>query len=136
MNAERIFELVWTALNSPAVIAGLAAVVLWAINRLYAKRPAWQAYEGSIIAAVKWAEKQIPDDTPNKAAAKLNAAMQYVLRVFEEVNHRRATDAETSELREGVQILHAELEAAGGLTASDLSPQAPGTPCGASGNTA
>lgn len=115
MNAERIFELVWTALNSPAVIAGLAAVVLWAINRLYAKRPAWQAYEGSIIAAVKWAEKQILDDTPNKAAAKLNAAMQYVLRVFEEVNHRRATDAETAELREGVQILHAELEAAGNL---------------------
>jgi hypothetical protein len=115
MNAEKIMELLWTGLNSPAAIAGLAALVLWALNKLYARRPAWQAFEGSIIAAVKRAEKEIPDDTPNKAMAKLNSAMQYVVRVFEEVNRRRPTDAEQAELREGIQIVHADLEAAGNL---------------------
>jgi hypothetical protein len=125
MNAERIFELVWTVLNSPAVIAALAALVLWALNKLYAKRPAWQAYEGSIIAAVKCAEKEIPDDTPNKAMARLNAAMQYVLRVYEEVNHRRPNEAETADLREGVQIMHAELETTGTLAKAPHGQEAP-----------
>lgn len=125
MNAERIFELVWTVLNSPAVIAALAALVLWALNKLYAKRPAWQAYEGSIIAAVKWAEKEIPDDTPNKAMARLNAAMQYVVRVYEEVNHRRPNETETADLREGVQIVHAELETTGTLAKAPQGQEAP-----------
>ena len=72
MNWNGIINVVWSILNSPAGITALAALLLWGLNKLYASKPAWKAYEGSIISAVKWAEKEIPDDTPNKALNRLN----------------------------------------------------------------
>jgi hypothetical protein len=115
MNSDGILQVVWNILNSPAIIALLAGGLLWLLNRLYAAKPTWQAFEGSIIAAVKWAEKEIPDDTPNKAFNRLNAALNYVLRVYEESAGRRATAQVKADLKEGIQIVHAELEASGNL---------------------
>jgi len=115
MNWDTILTNVWGAVNSPFGIGILAAVVLWVLNRLYAKKPQWKKYEGTIIAAVKLAEKQIPDDTPNKAAAKLDAALRYVLNVHREVENRRATAQEVAAIREGIQIVHANLETGGAL---------------------
>jgi len=115
MNWEWIMTTVWSALNSPAAIAAIAGLMLWLLNRLYAARPTWQAFEGSIIAAVKWAEKEIPDDTPNKALNRLNAALNYVVKVYEEARGKSADAKTKAELREGIQIVHAELEAAGNL---------------------
>ena len=115
MDVTAILEIVWKVLNSPAVIALLAGGLLWLLNKLYAAKPAWQAFEGTIIAAVKWAEKEIPDDTPNKALNRLNAALNYVVKVYEEARGK-PVDAQTkAELREGIQIVHAELEASGNL---------------------
>ncbi len=115
MNWDTILTSVWDAANSPFGIGLLAAAVLWIVNRVYAKKPQWQKYEGSIIAAVKLAEKQIPDDTPNKSAAKLDAALRYVLDVHREVENRRATAEEVAAIREGIQIVHSDLESGGGL---------------------
>jgi len=117
MNWTAFLQVAWDVVNSPAVIALMAGGLLWLLNRLYVAKPAWQAFEGTIIAAVKWAEKEIPDDTPNKAFNRLNAALNYVLKVYEEARGKPA-DAETkNELREGIQIIHAELEASGNLDA-------------------
>jgi hypothetical protein len=88
--------------------------VLWLLNRLYAAKPTWQPFEGTIIAAVKWAEKEIPDDTPNKSLVRLNAALNYVVKVYEQARGT-ATEQVKAQLREGIQIVHAELEAAGNL---------------------
>ena len=115
MDWNGIWQVTWDVLNSPAVIAIIAAGLLWLLNKLYAAKPAWQALEGTIIAAVKWAEKEIPDDTPNKALVRLNAALNYVVKVYEEARGK-SVDAEIkAELREGIQIVHAELEASGNL---------------------
>ena len=115
MDVTAILEIVWKVLNSPAVIAVLVGGLLWLLNKLYAAKPAWQALEGTIIAAVKWAEKEIPDDTPNKALSRLNAALNYVVKVYEEARGK-PVDAQTkAELCEGIQIVHAELEASGNL---------------------
>ncbi|HUU30837.1 MAG TPA: hypothetical protein VMY69_01900 [Phycisphaerae bacterium] len=115
MDWQTILAGAWAALNSPAGVALVAGLVLWLLNRLYAKRPAWEQYEGAIIAAVKFAEKQIPDDVPNKGLARLDAALKYVAGVFEDVNGRRPNAREEAALREGVQITHASLEAADAL---------------------
>src|SRR5690554_5859 len=106
-------ETLWNILNQPVVITVIAGLVLWALNKVYAKKPAWQAFEGTIIAAVKWAEKEIPDDTPNKALNRLNAALSYVVKVYEEARGKYANAKVKAELREGIQIVHAELEASG-----------------------
>ena len=116
MNWTAFLQVAWDVVNSPAVIALMAGGLLWLLNRLYAAKPAWQAFEGTIIAAVKWAEKEIPDDASNKAARRLDAALGYVIRVYEEA--RGTVDARTrQEMREGIQIVHAELEASGTLAA-------------------
>ena len=115
MDWNGIWQVTWDVLNSPAVIAIFAAGLLWLLNKLYAAKPAWQAFEGTIIAAVKWAEKEIPDDTPNKALNRLNAALNYVVKVYEEAQGKPVDAKVKAELREGIQIVHAELEASGNL---------------------
>jgi hypothetical protein len=115
MDTHEILRAIWTAMNSPAGVTVMAAVFLWLLNRLYAAKPAWQAFEGTIIAAVKWAEKEIPDDNPNKGFARLDAALNYVLKVYEEARGKPADTKTKAELREGIQIVHAELEATGNL---------------------
>jgi len=115
MNWEWILTTVWNALNSPAAIVAIAGLVLWLLNRLYAAKPGWAKYEGAIISGVKFAEKEIADETPSKGLARLDAALRYVLKVYAEVNNRQATPKVTAELTEGIQIKHAELEAAGAL---------------------
>jgi len=115
MNWEWILNSIWNALNSPVGIASVAGLVLWLLNRLYAARPGWAKYEGAIISAIKFAEKQIPDETPNKGLARLDAALRYVLKVYAEVNNRQAGSKVIAELKEGIRIKHAELEAAGAL---------------------
>ena len=117
MNWTAFLQVAWDVVNSPAVIALMAGGLLWLLNRLYAAKPAWQAFEGTIIAAVKWAEKEIPDDTPNKAMGRLDAALNYVLKVYEEARGNPADAQTKQELREGIQIVHAELEASGNLNA-------------------
>ena len=102
MNYENILQL----LNSPLVISGIAAVVLWGLTKLYTKKPLWEAYEGTIISAVKWAEKFIDDDTENAGLKKLDCALKYVIRVYEEYTKKRASAKVVQELKEGVQIVH------------------------------
>ena len=119
MDVTAILETVWSVMNSPAIIALLAGGLLWLLNKFYAAKPAWQPMEGTIIAAVKWAEKEIPDDTPNKALVRLNAALGYVVKVYEQARGP-ATEQVKAELREGIQIVHAELEAAGNLDKAPL----------------
>ena len=52
MNWTALLQVAWDVINSPAVIALMAGGLLWLLNRLYAAKPAWQAFEGTIIAAV------------------------------------------------------------------------------------
>ena len=115
MNMASILEVVWNALNSPAGITAVAGLILWALNRLYAKKPAWKAYEGTIISGIKLAEKNIPDDTENKALLRLDHALRYVLKAYEEAAGKRASEKVAAELKEGIQVKHAELESSGAL---------------------
>jgi len=117
MNTETILGLVWTALNSPAGITVVAGIFLWLLNRLYAAKPGWFKYEGAIITGIKFAEKEIPDGTPNKGLSRLDAALRYVLKIHEEASGKRATPKLAAEIKEGIQITHDKLEAAGTLKA-------------------
>lgn len=115
MDWTKIIQAAWEIINSPAIIALVAGGMLWALNKLYAAKPTWKAFEGTIIAAVKWAEKQIPGDVSNKALRKLDAALQYVVRIYEQATGKAADHAVRQDLTQGIQIIHAELEAAGNL---------------------
>jgi hypothetical protein len=114
MNFESIMDI----LNKPIVIATLGAFLVYGLNRLYASKPKWAKYEGTIISAVKSAEKAIPDDTDNKGLARLNNAMQYVIKIYEAKHGKAPTAAMRSDLQEGIQIVHEKLDSAGTLKKS------------------
>jgi len=115
MEVKDVLGLVWKALNSPAGITFMAGALLWALNKLYAKKPGWQKFEGAIISAVKFAEKEIPDDTPNKGMARLDAALKYVLAVYEKVEGKKASKTVEDEITDGISIVHNRLESEGTL---------------------
>jgi len=115
MNFPEILAMVWDAMNAPAAIAFVAGVFLWLLNRLYTAKPEWQKYEGAIITAIKFAEKNIPDDSPNAGLSRLDDALKYVVKVYEEANGKKATPDVVASLVEGIQLTHNKLEAMGTL---------------------
>lgn len=115
MDTGNIFTSIWGLLNTPAVIALIAGGVLWALNKLYAGKPAWAEFEGAIISAVKYAEKMIPDNVANKHLAKLNVALQYVEKVYGVAKKKGPSKKMKESLKEGIQIVHERLEEKGGL---------------------
>jgi len=116
MNWEGILTGIWTVLNSAPGIMLAAGLLGWLLTRLYAIRPAWEAYEGTIISAIKYAEKAIPDDADNKALARLDAALRYVVKVYTETHRGKQPSASvTNDLREGIQVVHDRLESRGTL---------------------
>ncbi len=96
--------------NSPAVSVAIASLVVYLLNRLYAKKPAWKKYEGTVISAIRYAEKAIPDGSANKSAARLDAALKYALNVIEIREKRIVTDSERAEIIEGIQVTHNAME--------------------------
>ena len=112
-----IWDVVWPAawafVNSPVGVSMVASVALWLINKVYAAKPEWQAYEGALIQAVRWAEKEIPDGTENKHLARADAALKYALTAYERVNGRRADARMREQLAQGLEVVHTDLEAAG-----------------------
>jgi hypothetical protein len=116
MNWDAILTGLWQVVNSVPAIMTMAALLGWLLTKLYAIRPAWEAYEGTIISAIKHAEKAVPDDSPNKAVARLDEALRYVLKVYAETNRGQPpSDVVVRDLREGIQVTHDRLESRGTL---------------------
>ncbi len=112
---DAVLNAIWTFLNSPLGITAVAAVVLYLLKRARERYPAWMDWEGSIIEAVKLAEKNIPDDADNKSLRRFNDALVYVLKVYQEANGKMPSEQERREIEEGIRLKHAELEATGAL---------------------
>jgi type II secretory pathway component PulL len=107
-----MLEIIWTVLNSPAAITAIAGVLIFALNKVYAKKPIWRQYEGLFTQAVKMAEKAVPDDSKNKSVRRLDAALKYVNKVLAEYKIK-TSDADVIN---GIEIIHAEQEQSGKLT--------------------
>ena len=117
---ESIGNAISTFLNSGVGFAVIwmiaAAVVFLLINKASPFHEAWKKYEGTIITAIKVAEKAVDDDTPNAGLRRLDEAMKFVLaRYAEQHNGSEPSAALQRELKEGIQIKHADLERFGKL---------------------
>ena len=105
----------WALMNSPVGVSVVASVALWLVNKVYAAKPEWQAYEGALIQAVRWAEKEIPDEAENKYLKRADAALKYALNAYERMNGHRANARMKEQLAQGLEVVHTDLEAAGVL---------------------
>ncbi len=103
---EKIFAIVWAFLNSPIGLTLAGSIVAWGLTRFIFKKPLWNKYWGTIISAIRYAEKEIPDNSEDKSIKKLDAALKYVLKVTD----FKPTKKMKAALREGIQIVHSEEE--------------------------
>lgn len=75
----------------------------------------WLRYEGWVVTAVKAAEKAIPDDVANKGLQRLNFALVTFLKKYKEATGKTPDDEALAEIEGLIGVVHAELEAGGGL---------------------
>jgi len=106
-----ILDTIWSILNSPLIVTTITSMVVYLLGKLYTKKPLWKQYEGTIIAAVRFAEKQIDDKTENKSTARLDAALKYVLEIIERDQNKISTTKQRMEIKEAIQIVHNDIEA-------------------------
>ena len=111
-----ILDTIWTLLNTPAVIAAAALLVIWLLNRVYAAKPLWKRFEGTIITAIEWAEHQIPNTVEDKGLKRLDKALQFVLDVCKKAGLDVSDREVIADIKEGVQIKYADVKAAGNLS--------------------
>ena len=106
---EAIMNLVWAFLNSPIgitlVVSAVGAIVAWLVRKL----PIVKKYKGVIYTAVKYGERQIPDDTENAGAKRLDEALKYALKLFAEMDVK-VKDKKKPEIIDGLMEAHEQLE--------------------------
>jgi hypothetical protein len=106
----KLLPLVWEFVNSPTGITLLAGLLLWVLNRIYTKKPAWKTFEGLIVAGCKHAEKAIPDGTENKGMRRFDEALKFILKIHEKAQGKRASASLTESIKEGISLVHNKLE--------------------------
>lgn len=124
MDGNGILRGVWTFLNSGVgfflLWAAAVGLFVWLASRWNPFQEKWKEWEGSIITAIKLAEKEIPDDVPNAGLQKLDAALRFVLNAYAEANGGKEPPAKlVAQLKQGIQIKHCDLARFGGLRKSE-----------------
>lgn len=122
MNIAELFDALNSLFNSAfgfaVVWAAFVSLFFWLSSKFNPFQEKWREWEGSIITAIKLAEKEIPDDVPNAGLARLDAALRFVLKAYADANNGKQPSAKLIEqLKQGIQIKHAELDRFGGLSA-------------------
>ena len=110
-----MWETVWTIANSGVGITVMVALIAFVLNRSAKAKSFFEEYEGTLTAAVKRAEKAVPDNADNKSLSRLNSALGYVLKVLEARQGKPPTKKQIAEAEEALSVKHSELEAAGTL---------------------
>ena len=113
MTTDVVLAGLWALVNSPVGVSVVASAALWLVNRVYAAKPEWQRYEGALIQAVRWAEKEIPDGSEDKYLGRADTALKYALNAYERMNGKRADARAREMLAQGLEVVHTDLEAAG-----------------------
>ena len=138
MDTMTTLQLLTDFFNSGLGFALLWLLMFWAFLWLASKfnpfQEQWKQWEGSIITAIKLAEKQIPDDTApgshpgshpgstpannpgSSGLAKLDAALRFVLKAYADANRgKQPPNSMVEQIKQGIQIKHADLERSGAL---------------------
>jgi hypothetical protein len=109
-----MLEALGAFLLSPTGAALVVAILYYVYKVVIQKVPVIEElkdnYLGTVIAAVKFAEKQVPDDVENKAIAKLDLALKYVLDVYASREGMVPADNIANGIKELIQVVHSELE--------------------------
>lgn len=109
-----ILSLFLQALGSSAGVTVLAAILAWILGKIFLAKPEWKViydrYQPAFMAAVKYAEKVIPNEVNNAGMQRLDLALQKVIQIEAALN-----SVPTSILTQVMNMVHAEAEAKGNI---------------------
>lgn len=113
-HASGAGTLLWTFANSPVGLMVISSVLVFVLGKVFMAKPEWQKvfdqYRGAFFDAVSHAEKAIPDDTPNTAARRADAALKFLLQLYPHLEK-----VPKAELNKAVAEAHAAKVEAGSL---------------------
>jgi len=104
----------WTFLNSSLGVSIVIFVLSFILGKIFTAKPKWKSlvlkYGPSLMQAVKSAEKKISDNTTNKGLAKLDEALQYLIKI--EPKLKIVAD---DDIKRALTAVHAKAESSGNL---------------------
>jgi hypothetical protein len=102
-------SLLWAFLNSPVGVTVVSSVLLLLVGKFFTATPerekVFETYKGLFFDAVRYAEKAIPDGSPNVAAARADAALKFALQLEPKLGRKKDVD-----VRAAINLAHAEVE--------------------------
>lgn len=102
-------------LNQPVVVTFIVTGFAWLIAKLFTAKPEWIKYEGFMISAVKFAEKEIPDGTINAGLARADAALKAFIAAYERQYKAHPTQKLVDAVKLNMPLIHQMLESEGAL---------------------
>ena len=111
-----VWSMLWEFVNSLFFVTLVATGVIFLLNKLWGSKPEWEKYEGAIIRAIRWAEKEIPANIENSHVKRFTHALNYILTVYEEIERRKPTAEEEQMLANAIELICERLETEGVLS--------------------
>lgn len=108
-------DTILNTLNQPIVVTFIFSGFAWLIAKLFTEKPEWVKYEGFMISAVKYAEKQIPDETINAGLARADAALKAFIAAYERQYKTTPTDKLVDAVKLNLPLIHQMLESEGAI---------------------
>ncbi len=115
-------DMIIKLLNTDMVVSLVIGAIVTYLVKWFAtsQGASFKKYEGLLMTAIKAAEKLIPDDTPNKGAARADHAMKLFVEEYERVTGVSADQKVVEAAALAIPRIHALLESGG-----NLAPQNP-----------
>ena len=114
-SGPSLAQTVWTFVNSPGGLTLIASIIAFVMGRVYLAKPKWKVlmdqYRPKLMAAIKFAEKKIPDNAKNKSLARLNEAFLYAINLDDKL----LSVAKKADIKDALTALHSEAEKEGNL---------------------
>ena len=108
-------EIAVRLLESPAVQTAVIGAIAWSFIKLFERKTEWAKYKGYIIAAVKWAEKAVPDNAENKSLRRMDEALKRFIQLYEAAEKTAPSANVLDAVRAQISVVHDQLEQEGTL---------------------
>src|SRR4051812_47816888 len=99
-------SLLWAFLNSSLGLTIVVGMFTTVMAKIATVKPEWfalfVAHKGAFFDAVRYAEKAIPDDSPNVNLLRADSALKFILRL----EHPELSKADESALRSAITKAH------------------------------
>lgn len=105
-----ILILVWEFLQTGTGMMVSGFIILFMLNKIFDAKPSWKKYEGFMIAAIKQAEKWVPDGTGNKGLQKADKALKYFIESYEKAKGKTPSRKLLSDVQNGMPIVHHKID--------------------------